>query len=363
MAVEFVDVSDIHLRDIRFEVTRADGRVANYSEMVSEFNWSDHVNTAGAEVSISCAGKVADILAIGGEGSSGRITAPLINLDTGLLVRRELWQGTFEEIVDNRAEGQIERYITGYDIAKFLATNEEDFVFTNPTLSSLVASICADFSVPLGTNTATTQTLGQIISRGRSLWELLQDAVQRHADLTGEVFRIYATGGRLNTRLQGDQSRYWVFESGESLMDMRRTRSVRDMINQIKVYGVFEGEADKPAVESVKSNETAKGLYGLRQRVEYIASAEDEARTLTMAQKTLDRFSVPEEIVEITGWLVPSLRAGEQVRFIDTEYGINRLYFVESIDTAWAPHRANTTATLRREAVDPDILLDEVTAV
>lgn len=241
MAVEFVDVSDIHLRDIRFEVTRADGRVANYSEMVTEFNWSDHVNTAGAEVSISAVGAVAEIIAIGGEGSSGRITAPLIDLDTGLLVRRELWQGTFEDIVDNRAEGYIERYITGYDIAKFLATNEEDFVFTNPTLSSLVKSITTEFSIPLGTNTVTTQTLGQIINRGRSLWELLQDAVQRHADLTGEVFRVYAADGKIHTRLQGDQSRYWVFEAGESLMDMRRTRSVRDMINQIKVYGGLRG--------------------------------------------------------------------------------------------------------------------------
>ncbi len=363
MAVEFVDVSDIHLRDIRFEVTRGDGRLANFSEMVSEFNWTDHVNTAGAEVGITATGSVANILAIGGEGSSARITAPLIDLDTGLLTRRELWRGTFEEIVDNRSEGQVERYITGYDIAKFLAGTEEDFVFTNPTLSTLIATIAAEFNLPLGTNTATSQTLGQIINRGRSLWELIQEGVQRHADLTGEVFTVYANAGQLHTKMQGDQSRYWVFETGVSLMDLRRTRSVRDMVNQIKVYGVFEGEADKPPITAVKSNETAKSLYGLKQHVEYISSAEDEARTLEIAQKTLDRFSTPEEIVEITGWLVPSLRAGEQVRFIDTEYGINRLYFVESIDTAWATHRANTTATLKREAVDPEIILSEVTSV
>lgn len=363
MAVEFVDVSDIHLRDIRFEVTRADGRVANFSSLVTEFNWTDHVNVAGAEANITAIGEVAEVLAVGGEGSSARVTAPLVDLTSGLLVRRELWRGTFEEIVDARTEGKLERFITGYDFAKYLATNEEDFVFTNPTLSSLVTSVCTEWGLPIGTITPTTQTLGQIINRGRSMWDMIQEAVQRHADLTGEVFYIYAAGGKLNMKLQGDQSRYWVFETGVSLHNMRRTRSVRDMINQVKVYGVFEGEADKPPVAATRTNDTAVGLYGLRQRVEYIPSAEDEARTIEIAQKTLDRFTVPEEIVEVTGWLVPNLRAGEQVRFIDSEYGINRLYYVESIDASWATHRANTVATLKREAVDPEIILSEVEAV
>jgi hypothetical protein len=360
MAVEWVDVSDIHLRDIRFEITRADGRVVNFSDVVSEFTRSDHVNTAGVEVNINAVGEVSDILSIGGEGSSCRVTAPLVDLNTGKLVRRELWRGIFEDVVDQRSQGQIERTVTAYDIAKFLVTNDEDYVFKNSSLSSIVGQVCRDFSIPIGTIPTTTQTLGQIVMRGRGLWDLIQEAVQRHADLTGEVYYVYADAGRLNMRKQGDQSRYWVFETGESVQDVRRTRSIRDVINKVKVYGVFEGEADKPSVVSTKTNDQSISLYGQRQRVEYLSSAEDQDKVLKIVQKTLDRYAAPEEYVEITGWLVPNLRAGEQIRFIDSDWGLNRLYYVESVQNTWSISRAESVATVKREAIEPDIILDEV---
>ena len=359
----WVDVSDIHLRDIRFQVTRSDGRLFDFSDVVQEFSWIDHVNTAGVEVNVVCQGSVTDILKIGGEGSSCRITAPLVDLDTGLLVRRSLWQGTFEEIVDYRTHGQMNRHIIGYDIAKFLATNEADYVFKNLTLSSVIERIAEDWQIPLGTVTKTTEPLGQIIIRGLTLWEAVSEAVQRHADRTGEVFRAYAKGGRLQLTKQGDQTRWWVFETGESVREVRRVRTLADMVNQVKVYGVFEGEADKPSVVAVQSEAASVSLYGLRQRVEYLSSADDAARVQNVAQKTLDRFSVPDETLEITGWLVPNLRAGEQIRYIDQEWGLNRLYYVESIDAAWGTRRAETVALVRREPVDPGLILEEVTAV
>jgi len=359
-ARNFVDVSDIHLRDIRFVVTRADGRLLNFSDAVTDFTWNDHVNTAGASVDLECSAVVSEILKIGGEGSSAMITAPLIDLDTGLLVRRELWRGTFEDVIDSRSEGLMTRHITAYDLAKYFASNEEDYVFKNSTLSTILKTVLREFSVPLGSITDTSEKLGQIVSRGRSLWELFQEAVQRHFDLTGEAFYIFADSGRVHMRLQGDQSRFWVFETGESLKEVRRTRSVAEVINVIKIYGVFEGETDKPKVEATKTNADSQSKYGKRQRIEYISAAEDESKVIKMAEKTLDAFAAPSEDLEITGWLVPSLRAGEQIRFIDSDMGINRIYFVESIESSWSTDRAETIARVKREPVDPDILLSEV---
>ncbi len=361
MASQWVDVSDIHLRDIRFQVTRADGRVFEFSDLVTEMTWADHVNSAGAEVGIAASGVLADILKIGGEGSSCRVTAPLVDLDTGDLVRRELWQGTFEEVIDYRNVGQMERYITGYDIARFFTSNEEDYVFTNHTLSGILTQLASDFGIPTGVITATSEKLGQIISRGLSMWDLLAEAIQRHADRTGEVFRIYAERGRIQMREQGDQDRWWVFESGESLQEARRTRSTTSMVNRVKIYGVFEGDTTKPVVEATRENTTSQELYGLRQRIEYLSSADDEKRVVEIAEKTLDRFSAPEEELEITGWLVPNLRAGERIRFIDSEWGLNRLYYVESIESVWSTERAQSVAMVRREAVDPELILAEVT--
>jgi len=364
MAVEWVDVSDIHLRDIRFRVTRDDGRVFDFSDVVSSLQWSDHVNNAGAEVGINCVGSVADILKIGGEGSTCRITAPLVNLESGTLERRELWRGTFEEVIDHRSEGEIDRTIIGYDIARHLAVDEEDYVWLNLSLSTILHRVLSDFSIPKGEVTAIHQPkLGQIVSRGRTLWQALQEAQQRHFDLTGEAYRIYADGGSIHMKKQGDQSSWWVFEAGESVTQARRSRSLQEMVNQIKIYGVFEGETTKPKVESIKKNADSQALYGLRQRVEYLSSAEDEAKVGTLAQKNIDRNSTPEEVIEITGWLVPNLRAGERIRYVDAEWGLDRLYYVESIETMWSTEKAETTATVRREQVDPGQLLEEITSV
>lgn len=365
MAVEWVDVSDIHLRDIRFQVTREDGRVFDFSDVVSSLQWSDHANNAGAEVGINCVGKVADILKIGGEGSSCRITAPLVNLESGTLERRELWQGTFEEVVDYRSEGEIDRTIIGYDIARALSVDEEDYVWINLSLSTILFRVTSDFGLPLAPSVPIIHQpkLGQIVMRGRTLWQALQEAQQRHFDLTGEAYRIYAADGRIHLRKQGDQERWWVFEAGESVSAVRRSRSLQEMVNQIKIYGVFEGETTKPKVEAIKKNTESQALYGLRQRVEYLSSAEDEAKVITLAQKNIDRNSTPNEVIEITGWLVPNLRAGERIRYVDEEWGLDRLYYVESIETMWSTEKAETAATVRREQIDTGQLLEEITKV
>lgn len=359
MATTQVDVSDLHLRDIQFKVTRADGRTVDFSDLVTNFRWVDHVNLAGVEVDLNLAGDVKTMLQIGSEGSSCRIVAPLVELKSGQIKRQELWRGIFEDVVDQRAEGIMERVITAYDILHNFAVSDEDFVFKGLSLSSILKKICRDFSVPIGSIVDSKRNLGQIISRGDTLWDTVQKAQQKHFNATGDVYRIFAEKGKINMVLQGAQDFIWRFEDAWSLSKMRRSRSLTSVINQVKVYGSFVSDSDKPSVKSTRKDTSSQNKYGLRQRIDY-AAEDDEQDIIDIAKATIKRFAAPEETLEITGWLVPNLRAGEQIRYKDTEMGINRLYYVESMEANWSAEQADSIAMCKRSEVDPGIILDEV---
>ncbi len=359
MPVTQVDVSDIHLRDIRFSVTRLDGKLVHFEDLVATFRWVDHVNLAGVEVDLTLAGDVPTMLQVGGEGSSGHITAPLVELKSGQIKRQELWRGIFEDVVDMRSEGILERVITAYDILHNFAVSDEDFVFKGLSLSSILKKICRDFGVPTGSIVDSKRNLGQIISRGDTLWDTIQKAQQKHFDATGDVYRIFAEGGKVRMVLQGAQEFIWRFENEWSLSRTRRSRSLNTVINQVKVYGSFVSDTDKPSVKSTRKDTSSQAKYGLRQRIDY-ASEDDEQDIIDIAKATIKRFAAPEETLEITGWLVPNLRAGEQIRYKDEEMGIDRLYYVESIEINWSAEHADSVALCKRSQVDPGIILDEI---
>ena len=82
--------------------------------------------------------------------------------------------------------------MTGQDPNWFLSSTEEDWVSLNETLSEVVMSMAAEYSIPLGDIVATETPLGQIVGRADPLWEVLAEAVQRHHNLTQDTYRIFS---------------------------------------------------------------------------------------------------------------------------------------------------------------------------
>ena len=356
-----ISLPDLHLSGIKFYTTRRDGHLVDFSQLVTSYTWTDHVNTAAAEVVIEAEGSVGQILQIGWEGSTGVVQAPLPDLATGRIASREMWRGFYEEVDDDRSVTGMQRTITAYDIGKHLATHEEDYVLRGETLSGIVRRLAADFSIPLGIVTETSRSLGDIICRGDTLWTgVLQKAIQRHFDLTGVVMRIRFVQGRLQLVPQGGQERWWIFEVNRSLQKFRRTRSIADLENRVRIYGQVTEDIAKAKAEADLNNQWSQDTYGLRQRVEYLAGAEDRQRVFDMAQVRLDRNAIPEDTVEITGWAVPLLRAGEQIQVIDHELNLSQVYFVESSEVQWTNESSFSTATCKREPIDPEVFLDEM---
>lgn len=355
-----IDVTDLQLSSFRFMVTRADGRIVDFSQLVSEFVWSDHVNIAGAEVSITAEGEPRMVNQIGMEGTTAMITAVTPDVLNGRYGRREFWRGFFEEVNDEHSSEAMVKSITAYDAGKLLASDEEDYVFKEATLSQILYRVAADFSIPLGVVVDTTVALGNIVCRGETLWDLFQKGIQRHQDLTGETYRIFFRQGKINMIRQAAAERWWVFEVGRSIQNLRRNRSIADLENRVRIYGNVEDELDKPPVEATIENVGSQGTYGLRQRVEYVSAAEDVDRARELAQIRINRHSIPDETVEVTGWAVPLLRAGEAVQIIDSDLGVSGMFFAESIECTFAADVATSVALCRKTPIDPGLYLDQL---
>lgn len=355
-----IEVTDLHLRDLQFLVTRADGRLVDFSQLVTDYTWMDHVNVAGAEVSITAEGLPELVNQIGMEGTTAAVKATVPNVIDGRMEHREIWRGFFEEVVNERTAESVTRQITAYDAGKLLATDEEDYVFRDATLSGIVNRVATDFSIPVGEVETTSTVLGNIVCRGESLWDLFQKGVQRHQDITGETFRILFREGRISMFRMAQTDRWWIFEVGRSIHNLRQTRSIAEMENRIRVYGQIEDELTKPEVEATVESVQSQGIFGLRQKVEYVSTADDREVILDIAQRRINRNSIPEETIEISGWAIPLLRAGEAVEAIDVDMGVSGIYFVESLEVTFNSDSAEGVAQCRRAPVDPGLWMNQL---
>ena len=363
----YFNVSSLDLGDLQFQVTEANGTRVDFREFVQGFSVSDNVNTAGSQAQFVLAGPLDQIILIGDEGSSCRVEAQLAHQE-GLIFQDRtslslLWDGLWETITDERQEGSLTRYITGFDLAKTLADSEDDWVFQNKSLSDILRSMASSLELPLGEVSTTTTDLGQIIGRGSSVWSVLQEAVQRHAYLTGNVYRILAVDGKIEMRRQGADYYFWTFDVGGALRTARREKSTSQILNVIRVYSRAEGEGRASLVDEVYDLSSQR-LYGLRQRVLYLGKDATVEEVRRRAQYMLDESRAPSEKFTITGLVVPGLRAGDRVRVIDEEWKIDRLYFVESVESSWAVNDVSCSITLQKEPVEPGInISDEVLAL
>lgn len=355
-----IDLSDIHLGGIQFRVLRADGGVVDFSNMVSGFTWSDSVNVAGAEVGLEVEGPSELINQIGMEGTTFKVTSPLPEVTTGRVTRREMFRGFFEDVNDDRSSSGVARSITAYDIGKMLATDEEDYVFRGQTLSAIVIRVCTDFSIPIGSVPDTGRSLGDIVNRGGSLWDLFQRAVQKHHNISGETYRILFRDGRLYLERQASNTHWWVFEVGRSAQTFSRRRSIADLENRVKIYGNVTDDLAKAKVEATVENTQSQGIYGLRQRVEYASDADDRKKVREVAEQRIKLRAIPEEKIEVRGFAVPLLRAGERVRLIDPELRVTGLFYVETAECSWYSDSSESVLICRKDPVTPEIFLDDL---
>ena len=357
----FFDVSALNLGDLQFHVTAADGTRVDFRELVQGFSVSDHVANAGSQAQFVLAGPLDQVIRLGDEGSSCRVEAALA-YQHGPEVSL-LWDGLWETVIDERQEGALTRYVTGFDLAKTLSDSEDDWVFQGRSLSQIVHEIAASLDLPLGRVPATTTRLGQIIGRGDSVWSVLQEALQRHAYITGNVYRIMAVDGKITMRRQGGDRYFWTFDLGGSLRTARRERTTSRVVNLIKMYARAEGDSSAVIVDEVYDLSSQR-LYGLKQRVVYMGKDASVEEVRRRAQYQLEQSRGPTEVFTISGLVVPGLRAGDRVRVIDQEWGIDQLYFAEAVESAWDPSSTAASLTLAKEPIEPGVdIADEVLAI
>ena len=97
-------VSQLRLADVRFEITRADGGIVDFSDLVTGMTITEDVRTAATECQVVAHGPVDQVVRIGGEGSTLRVVGPSVDISSGIPTEGlgELWRGYIETVVDQR---------------------------------------------------------------------------------------------------------------------------------------------------------------------------------------------------------------------------------------------------------------------
>ena len=345
------------LSEMRFETLRADGGRVLHNNLVQGWSWSETVTTAGVESQTVLHGALETIAEVGDVGTTARISGPMVDVETGESTTGVLWEGMWETLVDERHETHLTRYYTGFDVAKLLANTTADFVSTNDTLSEVVRNVCDEYGLPVGDIPTTVTPLGQIVIRGRSAWDIILEAVQRHHDLTGDTYRVLADGTSISLRRQGADAIHWTFRVGSNVEAIRRERSVLEVVNRVWIHGRAKGDASaSPVIEVVEDLESQR-LYGVRQSIEYAGGETSISEAVQTARTRLNDAANPTERLTLTGLTTGGLRAGDRIRAVDEAWGFDRLYYVESVQVNVNSSEARSVLTVHSDPIDPGLVV------
>ena len=350
--------ASLRLGEMRFETLGADGSQALHTSLVQGWQWSDNVNTAGVECQTVVHGPISDVARIGDVGSTARVIGPMVDIETGAGATGVLWEGLWETLVDERHETHITRYYTGHDVGKGLASTAADYVANNKTLTEVVTEICNEFGLPIGVIPRTVTPLGQIVIRGRTAWDAIAEAVQRHHDLTGDTYRVRSDGSFISMHRQGADANFWTFRVGANVAAIRRERNLTELVNRIFVHGRVRGDnTAAPVIEVVEDLDSIR-LYGPKTAREYMGSETSASEVVETARNRLAQRSKPVERLTITSFAMGGIRAGDRVRAIDEGWGFDRLYYVESIQVNVSASEATSLLTLHSDPIDPGLVVE-----
>ncbi len=213
------------------------------------------------------------------KGAPGKLTFTV--LDSGLSVEegdavtfsadgKGLFYGFVFTLGRSGADGRLS--ITAYDQLRYLK-NKDNYIYSNKTAGELVKMIADDFSLKTGAIAATGYRIPYRVEDGKTLFDIIETALDLTYENTGKEFVLYDDFGKLSlaaiedleTNLLIDETAAEGF-SYESSID-------RETYNKIKL--LHEDGRKKLRQIFVKEDAETQKTWGVLQSFSHVSGDED----------------------------------------------------------------------------------------
>lgn len=235
---------------------------------------------------------------------------------------KELFRGV---LFSQSINAQGAQTLKAYDENVYLTKNTTSVVVRNQRADQVIASLCAEFGIPVGTLADTGYVISKMILRGKTLWDIFVTMLTETTKQNGRRFWVTSREGKLHLLERKTQVTRWVLERGVNILDASYDRSIEEMRTQVRV----ESSKDSNLVAVVKNDEMIK-LYGVMQHYEQVSDDKSAAELVELAKKLLNQLCVIEDTASITALGNEEVIAGSAVYVEEAMTGIVGGFYVST---------------------------------
>lgn len=246
-----------------------------------------------------------------------------------------------------------------YDSNVYLTKSKDTRIFTNKKASDIIKILAQDFEIPLGDIEDTGYVIPYLKLPNKSLSDMVKVALKRTRQQTGKRFFISNKAGRLTLTSVAKPQKYFVFKDGSNLISAKYSRSIEDMITQVRVIGGPKGKETSVIVK----DDTKRKQYGVIQALEILDEKATASQVKQRASTILKESSQVAESLSVEVLGIPEVDVGSAVYVINEMTQTNGAYFVESVSHKYssAMHTMSLTLTRTFELPDIEISSDMIT--
>lgn len=235
---------------------------------------------------------------------------------------QELLRGVLWKIGKDKGETDS---LTIYDLMIYLLKNTESYVFTNKKASDIARIICSDFGIPIGAVVDTGYVIPSLVCDGKSLYDIIMQALEITRKQTGINYYLYSDKGLLYLVKRVEQVRRWVIEDGVNLIDYNYESSLEDTFTRVKLIA---GEKDKTVIATAENGELQK-KFGLIQYYEKVSDNLNQSQLTERANQIMKEKGKVGRQFSISAIGLTDVISGTAIYVIEKKLKIKKGYFVE----------------------------------
>ncbi|MED3244899.1 phage portal protein [Bacillus thuringiensis] len=210
--------------------------------------------------------------------------------------------------LDSVTTGTKDLRVTIYDRTIFLQESEDEYYFpSGRTASQRLRKYASDWGIPLSRVPDTRVSLAKTVYRPQSLWSMIESDLKETVKKGGAMYRARMTPSGLELFEIGSNSRVWILESGQNIIEVGQNRTLQGAVTRVKVVGKAE-DGQRSTLITTVSGDVAK--YGTLQKV----LQDDKITTVTQGRTAArDMLRGVEETFRVVALDINEIRAGDTV--------------------------------------------------
>ena len=260
--------------------------------------------------------------------------------DTGANIT--LFQGL---IMSERYNTKRQLVLKAYDVGVWLSNNKDSFTYNNKTADQIVRDCLSRLNIPAGTIEGTGFVIGELVKKGTTYWDVIEDALSQTYLSTGKRYYVYSSEGRVHLILRKPTTEMPIIELQTNVEQYDYTRSIENTRTRLKMV---TGKGTVKRTETVDDLEKKIGVF---QEFESVDEKISDADLDKRAKEFRTEKGIVGQTLTVTVTGYSRIKSGSTVYVRLDTLDIKRMMYVEEDTHTFENGKHTMKLTMSFEAV------------